>query len=229
MYIYKITNKINGKIYIGQTSQKPNQRFNEHCRKKKLKNISIINQAILKYGRINFSFELICYCFSIEEANKQEIYFIKYYDAVNSGYNIDSGGKNRRLTKDTIEKIRATRKKVAITRQDIKTGQQKHYESIMAATREGFTQSAIRKCLYENFTQHKGFYWFKAQTAFKPKKSPNELKRKPIIAFDKNGYKIYEFESLTEAKKSGFSKPGITNCCKGLWKQYKNLIWKYKE
>jgi len=61
-FIYKITNNINGKFYIGFTSQKnPKLRFNQHlssARSKKLNNQPII-RAIKKYGEDNFSFDIL--------------------------------------------------------------------------------------------------------------------------------------------------------------------------
>lgn len=61
-FIYKITNDINGKFYIGFTSQKnPKLRFNQHlssARSKKLNNQPII-RAIKKYGEDNFSFDIL--------------------------------------------------------------------------------------------------------------------------------------------------------------------------
>lgn len=80
--IYKITNNINKKIYIGQ-SVNIQRRFKEHCNPNK---ISAISQAIKKYGKENFSFEVIEEC-KISQLDSRESYWIEYYDAVNCGYN----------------------------------------------------------------------------------------------------------------------------------------------
>ena len=87
-YIYKITNLINGKIYIGQ-SVDPMRRFSEHCRS--CDYVSLIHQAIKKYGKENFKLEIID---QGEDYNKKEKYWIKYYNSlVPYGYNIAEGGE----------------------------------------------------------------------------------------------------------------------------------------
>lgn len=87
--IYKIENKINHKIYIGQ-SNNPLQRFKQHCNRKENYK-SLIHNAILKYGEDNFSFEIIEWT---ENYNEREKYWIKYYRSqIPNGYNILDGGQ----------------------------------------------------------------------------------------------------------------------------------------
>ena len=66
--IYKITNKINGKIYIGQSND-IKRRFLEHTYRDKLP----IDIAIKKYGKENFSFEILEEC-PTEQLNEKETY-----------------------------------------------------------------------------------------------------------------------------------------------------------
>jgi len=88
--IYKIENKVNGKIYIGQSIH-IERRFQEHCRDS---STSLISKAIKKYGKDNFSFEIIEEC-SIEELNKLEEYYIRSYNSVvPHGYNIAEPNNN---------------------------------------------------------------------------------------------------------------------------------------
>ena len=93
-FIYKITNKLNNKVYIGQTIQKPIERFYQHCAKKCDKYIlnMVIHKAIFKYGKDNFTFKVI------EEVPKQQLnereeYWIKYYNSYTDGYNSTKGGQ----------------------------------------------------------------------------------------------------------------------------------------
>lgn len=104
-YIYKTTNLINGKIYIGQ-----------HQRKIKDENYfgsgDLIQRAIKKYGKCNFSLEVLYWAKTLKRLNEAEIYFIKAFDATNIkiGYNIAFGGyaimKGRKHTKESKQKNR---------------------------------------------------------------------------------------------------------------------------
>lgn len=93
--IYIIKNLINNKVYIGQTIQKLSKRFNGHCCYSKTdKSINMyIKRAIHKYGRENFSIELLEEC-NIEDLNQREQYWIKKYDSYNNGYNLTLGGQD---------------------------------------------------------------------------------------------------------------------------------------
>lgn len=86
--IYLITNKINGKQYIGQTARDMWTRFEEHC---KPSNQSVIGKAIQKYGYLNFSLEEIERV-SLDCLDDREQYWIDYYDTYRKGYNQTPGG-----------------------------------------------------------------------------------------------------------------------------------------
>lgn len=94
--IYKITNKINGKIYIGKTKRKTKDRWLEHVRDSKnypLKNIPL-HKAIIKYGTENFAVEILESGIEERELNKKEKYYIKMLKSNNGdiGYNATHGG-----------------------------------------------------------------------------------------------------------------------------------------
>lgn len=91
-HIYKITNNINGKCYIGKTERTVEIRWFEHIRPSKRKLDLPLYRAFSKYGIDNFSIE------EIEECNdaildEREIYWIDYFDAYNKGYNCTAGGE----------------------------------------------------------------------------------------------------------------------------------------
>lgn len=92
MIIYKATNIINGKSYIGQSIQTIEQRKTNHIRCA-LNNASQEFPTVLrKYGIDSFKWEILCECESIDELNKKEIFYIKKYDTKNKGYNMVNGG-----------------------------------------------------------------------------------------------------------------------------------------
>lgn len=94
-FIYKITNTINSKSYIGQTIQNVKERFYQHCATKCSKAVSnmAIHRAIKKYGKSNFTVEVIEEVESTN-LNDRERYWIRYYDSYNNGYNSTEGGQD---------------------------------------------------------------------------------------------------------------------------------------
>lgn len=91
-YIYKITNDINDKIYIGQTINSISYRFRCHINEANQKDHqNKFHLAILEIGPEHFKIEKIEECPN-EQLNERECYWIKFYDSVNNGYNTTWGG-----------------------------------------------------------------------------------------------------------------------------------------
>ncbi len=86
MIIYKTTNKLNGKFYIGQDK---NNNPNYYGSGKKIQN------AIKKYGKENFVKEILEECIDENHMNEREVYWISKYNSQDRkiGYNISNGGK----------------------------------------------------------------------------------------------------------------------------------------
>lgn len=108
--IYKITNKTNGKSYIGQTVyDSPQRRWNVHKNIfKQEKHQEYLYRAMRKHGFENFEFSIICTC-KKEELSELECKYIKHYNTFGTeGYNMTSGGEGRRdfkLSEETKRKI----------------------------------------------------------------------------------------------------------------------------
>ena len=105
MIIYKITNKINGKRYIGQTKFTIENRFKKHVYDAfgRDNRQQAIHAALRKYSVENFEIAIISHCNSIEEMNRREIYYIKLFNTLApNGYNLSLGGNNspRTLSQD---------------------------------------------------------------------------------------------------------------------------------
>lgn len=114
LYVYVITNLVNGKKYVGQTRQAPpERRWRDHilrstCRAPRYP----LHRAIKKYGRQNFRFKIIGEYDDVDKWNQAEIDYIKKYRSrwFEHGYNIAEGGRNGgvgpRLDESKVEKLR---------------------------------------------------------------------------------------------------------------------------
>lgn len=90
MILYKITHKISGKCYIGQTVSDLNTRWSQHCSKG-----NILFSAIKKYGRVAFTIEEINSYKTLEDLNNAEEYYISWFNSIApNGYNLRKGGNS---------------------------------------------------------------------------------------------------------------------------------------
>lgn len=110
--VYKHTCQINGKVYVGITSQKPETRWG--CEGKNYWHNAYFTNAIQKYGWINFAHEILYNDLSIDEAKQKEIELIELYKSNQRefGYNLSSGGdpgSGTHCSEERKAKIRAGR------------------------------------------------------------------------------------------------------------------------
>jgi group I intron endonuclease len=119
-YIYKITNRISGKIYIGKTVQyDPVARWKGHkyMFRQTKGGCPALRDAVRKYGIDAFVFEILIICFD-DDCDRWEIEYIKKFDCIApKGYNILEGGqggagfRGKTHSAETVEKIQASLKK----------------------------------------------------------------------------------------------------------------------
>lgn len=102
MIIYKTTNLINGKEYVG---------FDTKNRIDYLGSGKHLNKAIEKYEKVNFKKRILCKCNNVSELHKAEKLYIELYDTFNNGYNLTLGGEGgdtfsgKKHTKKTLLKM----------------------------------------------------------------------------------------------------------------------------
>ena len=91
--IYIIKNKINNKVYVGQTKVSIKLRFQNHLSAARCGRGYTIGKAIRKYGEENFYIELLEECLA-SELNEREMYWIAFYNSTDNkcGYNMSLGG-----------------------------------------------------------------------------------------------------------------------------------------
>ena len=100
--IYKTTNLINNKIYIGQTVH-----IKDHFSGKYIGGGTYFNKAVEKHKKENFKCEFICYAYSLKELNDLEQFHIKEFNSIKpNGYNLSSGGgQGGKLHEETKKKL----------------------------------------------------------------------------------------------------------------------------
>lgn len=91
MIIYKATNLINGKAYVGQTTRSLKARMQEHQRHR----TTHFDRALAKYGIENFKITIIDTAITVEELNEKEQFWVRFFRTFGeNGYNMCEGGGN---------------------------------------------------------------------------------------------------------------------------------------
>ena len=146
MVVYEITNKINGKNYIGFTSQeRPEDRFSAHKYKANKGYKSKLYSAIRKYGEDNFDFQVI---YEGTDALEKEQFFIEEKTA---DYNMTKGGEANQLGR-TWKISEEGRKNISLAAK----GKKKSPEAVekMRLALTGRTSPLRGRILKENVTDH---------------------------------------------------------------------------
>lgn len=224
-YIYKITNKINGKSYVGQTTMKSiEDRIKCHLSAK-----MTIGDALRKYGLENFEVEELAKSNSIDKLNELETSFIEEFDTIKTGYNNRPGGRNYKLNKENIRTLQKAHKKQSktVVQYDKDLNYVNEYFSISEAERlTGIYGTAISACCKKK-TNNKsagGFVWsYKGDDPRKP-----VISGRSIAQFTKSGEKVQEFPSMVEAsKQTSIHRSNIAECCLGVRKTAGGHVWRY--
>lgn len=209
-YIYKITNVINGKIYIGKTLQTIEERWKTHCYDylKTTEEKRPLYSAMKKYGIQNFIIEEVEEVIDINLINEREQYWIEYYGSFKNGYNATKGGDGKHyadyeLIYNLYTKENLTYEKIhEITGYDAKTIQTAL--NIFNISKENIDKNRIKKL------------------------------SKPVIQIDKDTDEIINiFPSCSEAYRQITGTKGktgngaISAVCKGNRKTAHGYKWKY--
>ncbi len=111
MIIYVIANAVNGKLYVGQTTQTIEMRWKQHLSKDR--RCAAISNAINKYGPDKFFIFEIARCRTLEELNVLEESIIADLNTVApNGYNLRSGGLNKKHSELSKKKMSEIQKKL---------------------------------------------------------------------------------------------------------------------
>lgn len=221
MILYKLTNSVNGKVYIGITTRTLHNRWIRHKSSANTGSQCPIHRAIRKYGVDKFIVEVLSTFTNIQELKEAEIRYISIYESNDStkGYNLTRGGDGtmgRTHSKETRDRIKLGVRKAI---QDGRMFTDQWYKNMRAdrKTRRGVPLSATHKA---NISKSmKG-------------KSKNYICGNPVSVdqFTKTGTFIQTFASYSEAAKhTGGDRSDIMRCCQGKRKSVKGYVFKYHQ
>ena len=211
--VYQHINTINGKSYIGITSQSLINRSRKNG--SGYKECPYFYNAIQKYGWDNFEHNILYDNLTKKEAEQKEIELINFFKAnnPNNGYNIQNGGNCiGKMSNETKQKISKKLKGIKFTPEHklklslAQTGEKNHQfgkktsEEIKEKIRIGNLKNPSSGC----FLSHK------------------------INQYDLKGNFIKTWNSMGQIKRElGFSHSLISDCCRGFQKTSGGFIWKY--
>lgn len=218
--VYKHTNKINGKVYIGQSSN-----IKERWSRKGTcyKGCTYFYNAIQKYGWDNFEHIILKDSLSLEEANYWEEYYIKQYNSTdnNFGYNLSLGGNNKGSIAGKNNKL--NKKIICLETKKI-------YPSARIASQKlKIDESCIRKVCKRERQSAGGFHWEdydenKDYTITVPPLARGVGNTRKVKCIETEEI----FSSCIEAaNKIGSSSSLIGRCCRGTQKTTRGLHFCY--
>lgn len=214
-FIYKITNTINGKAYIGQTRRTIKWRFDQHknCNKK-----YALYYAIDKYGIKNFKVEQLEECDN-SKLDEREIYWIEFYNTYHKGYNMTKGGRTGNKTQ-----------KRPVLQYDMKGNFIKRYESLCdACFLNNFNEPQdIFRCCKGKIKYAYGYQW-KYENSDKQIVSLLDKEDMKIVQYDKYGNKIKEYDDAKQITESlGIHESTIYRVLTGVRKTANGFVFRRK-
>lgn len=255
-YIYKITNIITKKCYIGETKKSnPYLRWNEHKRKiEQGIGCPALQDAVKKYGINNFKFEVLIICFD-EDRYKFEMEYIKKFNSVSpNGYNLTIGGEgggfyDKKHSQETINKISEKMKQKYIDNPELKIQMSIKQKELMnkpenkIKIREGLKKSEIWNKIKNNKKNTTNRHYteenknkLKQMTIDYFNNNENIIKHRDamakslgikIVQYDMENNFINKFISINEASRQiGISSSSISLSIRKNTNIAGNYIWK---
>lgn len=228
-YIYKITNIVNGKCYIGVTTMSiPEKRWSHHRNSLKSKvGCPALKASMNKHGIKNFKFEVLIICFNEDAFRYEKEYIKKYNSIIPNGYNMNAGGtlgetrKGVKHTPETLLKIKEGRRK-------FKEANPNHYETYRERHQATMKTVNVALCMknsekYQKAKQEKrlGVYSHKNRNnnGKLAEDTKEKIKNSVIKYYEQNGVRsmkndVIEKHRIAMAKASGksvsqYTKDGI--------------------
>lgn len=209
-YIYLVTNLINNKKYVGQTTLTINERWKRHIYEAIYKlDDFYFHKAIKKYGVENFKVEELCSC-NDNELDEKEIYYIEYYKTYyiyKKGYNLTRGGSGyTKVNKNEIMKL-----------------WDNGLSAIEIARVFGFYIRTITDVLKRNNVAQEEIY-------SRSQKYGARWRQKKIYQYNFNGELINVYDNLEEMHQlTGYRKDYISAACRHTYPAANGYLWIYED
>lgn len=204
-YIYKITNDINNKVYIGKTLASISERWKEHLSDmdKRKNEKRPLYAAMRKYGTSHFYIEEVERC-SNDIINERECYWIDFYDSYSNGYNATKGGDGKSYA-------------------DV--------ESIIDLWNKGKNIKEIHDITGHDHTTITNHLINYGITAEERQKRGRDYLRKAVVMLDKNTDEVLKVFEMVADTEVFLQKPGgrrhVSEVCNGKRKTAYGYKWKY--
>jgi group I intron endonuclease len=221
--IYKITNKLNGKFYVGKTIKSLSTRFYNHYYASKNSSTTYFHKALRKYGKDNFIIEELDR-YDVDILGEKEIEWIS---TLKPEYNQTLGGDGGILgyshTEETKELLSSKRKGKFFGEENPFYG--KHHTK---ETKQKLSEFRKGKKFSMGFTGKSHKEESKSKTSQTLKNNPN-VKRTKVFQYDIEGNFLREFQSISDASKFvGTTPSNIKYTCEGKFKHCKGYKWNYE-
>jgi group I intron endonuclease len=250
-YIYKITNIVNNKCYIGETVQEPRKRWIKHISSvNTTKDCPVLAAAMNKYGIDKFKFEVLIICFD-EDRHKYEKEYIKKYNSQRpNGYNILDGGQyggsrlGTKLSEETKTKVSKAlkefhkdnpnnfekyREKHSMVMKNSEKWKQSMAERILPKYTISSKSDAVKEKIRESVKKY-----FETNGSCTNKKKHSKIMTKingrSVEQYSKDSELIARFDSIKHASvHTSAKRSSIQAAAAGRIKMAGGFIWKYAE
>lgn len=202
MLIYIITNDVNDKVYIGQTTKTLEERIQGHRNSMVTGVTTHIYNAMRKYGWEKFHFRQIATAESQEDLDHLEQYYIAKYDSVRNGYNMAFGGSTNTMDSPLVKAKHDAKMRSAEVRKQISESMKASYVERGGPTAEHRKHlSESRKALYASEKGEAIKQKFRESFKFSPEhfKALNDAKNKSVYCVNESGETIAEFSRVKDA------------------------------
>ena len=211
--IYMVTNLLDGRKYIGATSDSLSRRKSDHTNKGGKGLGSRFQEALKTYGKEAFEWEQIDTANSLNELAEKESQYVLQYETKEEGYNTDRGGGFQKF----------------IYQYDFETGViLSTFSSLSEAAQSvGVDPKTISKACLGEIKNCRGYSWsYFLSDSFHHEP---DRRRKKVFQFTRQGMFINSFDSVTEASHATrVNKSSIAKCCRGIYSNAGNFLWQYQ-